>query len=132
MKKLIPILAVVALLLFGFSAWTISQNSTTEPATVTTENVEQDLNLTISDDGRELSYQGVEAETPLETLRRLADIETETFDFGEFVTSINGVAANPETEFWSYTINGEEAQIGSGEYLAQDGDVFLWRVEEFQ
>jgi hypothetical protein len=132
MKKLIPILAVVALLLFGFSAWTISQNSTTEPATVTTENVEQDLSLTISDNGRELSYNGVVGQTPLETLRQLAEIETQEFDFGEFVTSINGVAADPATEFWSYYINGEVAQVGSSEYVAEQGDRFEWRIEELQ
>ena len=58
-------------------------------------------------------------------------IETQQFDFGSFITSINGVAA-PEGSFWSLYLNGEQAQVGANDLYLKKGDSITWKLENVQ
>ena len=47
---------------------------------------------------------------------------------GDFVDSLDGLAAGAVSEFsgWTFTINGEWALVGPGEIPVVDGDVIAW------
>lgn len=48
---------------------------------------------------------------------------------GAYVTSINGVAAGPNTG-WTYTVNGSMPNYACSSYTLADGDVISWRFVE--
>lgn len=124
---------VVVVGLIGLGLF-VSQDSdsTDEPvAAQTTETETEPELITVSEDGAEIRYQGVVGQTALETLRNEIPVETETSDFGEFVTSINGVAADSSSEYWAFYVNGELASVGAGAYEAADGDMIEWKLESF-
>ena len=51
---------------------------------------------------------------------------------GGFVTSINGISQDPgANKFWLYYVNGEFAQVGAGDYIVQEGDEIIWKLESF-
>lgn len=76
----------------------------------------------------EITYQGVEGVSALDTLKATHEVETQSFSFGELVQSIDGVKA-PSTHFWSFLVNGEQAQVGAGDYIAKSTDTISWKLE---
>lgn len=68
-------------------------------------------------------------EPALIALNRLAqqnpdfDLVTDTLSFGEFITAVNGITAEPNVEYWQILINNEPAQLGISELTLQNGDV---------
>jgi hypothetical protein len=76
-----------------------------------------------------ISYQGVEGKNALELLRVSHDVETQKFDFGELVTSIDGQASDPSANFWAFYVNGEMAQVGAGDYQTKSSDRIEWKLD---
>lgn len=135
MKKSIVVAAIVAVIgLFGVGLYTINQPDTSVDSSVqTTEQpTEQNTKVTFSEDGKTVEYQGVEGTTALATLKSLTEVKTENSDFGEFVTSINGVGADSSKEYWSFYVNGKYSDEGAGTYEAKAGDSFKWQLEQLQ
>lgn len=95
----------------------------------TSESADKDK-LTSSEDGRTVSYKGEEGKTALDVLKSLAKVETKESTYGEFVTSINGVAADGTTEFWSFYVNEKLASEGAGTYQTKPTDTIEWKVEK--
>ncbi len=79
-----------------------------------------------------ITYQGVEGRTALELLKENHEVESAMYDFGEFVTSIDGQAADDTANFWAFYVNGAQASVGAGEYQTKPDDVIEWRLEAFQ
>lgn len=49
-----------------------------------------------------------------------------------FVTAIDGRAALSEkNEFWSFYVNGKQAQVGAGGYFVKNNDTIEWKIETF-
>jgi hypothetical protein len=48
-----------------------------------------------------------------------------------FVTAIQGRAADPESEFWALYVDGEQAQVGAGALVTEDGQTITWKLETF-
>lgn len=84
------------------------------------------------EDAPELSYEGREGATALDLLLE-ADPSAQVTDEGEnaFVTAIDGVAADPDSEFWALYVNGEMATVGAGSLETTDGDEITWKLETF-
>lgn len=80
-----------------------------------------------SADGRVVRYAGEPGVTALATLRSLAEVQTRTTQYGEFVVSIGGVAAGAG-EFWAFLVNGEMVREGAGTWKASAGDLVEWRL----
>lgn len=76
-------------------------------------------------------YQGVEGKSALELLKANATVETQSFDFGEMVTSVNGIPSTSDY-FWLYYVNGEPAQVGADTYITKSTDTIEWRYEQAQ
>ena len=131
MKKQITIasLAFAVVGIFGFGLFYSSNPKQSEPVSQV-EIVEKQC-ISISVDGQSVGYMGEVGKTALQTLKELTEVEVEQSSFGEFVTSINGLAANQSSEFWAFYVNDSLAAEGAGTYAAQEGDSFEWRLEEF-
>lgn len=131
-KKNITLAAlVVAGALFGWGVW--HSSNTPEPlrSTESTKIVEQQDEapaLSFYDDGRVVAYGGEEGKAALEILRQYTEVNTQTSEFGDFVTGINGVEAG-ENEFWAFYVNGELASEGAGTYQTAAGEVIEWKLE---
>lgn len=84
------------------------------------------------DDTPELSYDGRDGSTALELLLE-ADPSAEVTGEGEnaFVTAIDGVAADPDSEFWALYVGDEMASVGAGSLETKDGDEITWKLETF-
>ncbi|OLT51341.1 hypothetical protein BJF88_15105 [Cellulosimicrobium sp. CUA-896] len=80
----------------------------------------------------ELSYEGEDGRTALDLLLE-ADPSAQVSGEGEnaFVTAIDGVAADPDGEFWALYVNGEMASVGAGSLETEDGDEVTWKLEAF-
>jgi len=76
-----------------------------------------------------ISYQGVEGKDALELLKDSHEVETQKFDFGELVTSIDGQASDPSANFWAFYLNGELATVGAGDYQTKSGDRIEWKLD---
>jgi hypothetical protein len=79
----------------------------------------------------EVSYTGVEGKNALELLRAGHSIETKTSSFGDYVQSIDGVAAD-SSHFWGFYVNGKMAEVGAGSYVTKSSDTVLWKLEAIQ
>ncbi len=132
MKKQLTI-GVLLLALLGLGGFSYFNNSNDQSPVneVDTQVVEQQERsaIEIVPDGKSVSYDGVEGETALKTMSELTDVSTESSDFGEFVTAINGLAADSTNEYWAFYVNGELASVGAGSYTSMQGDKIEWKLE---
>jgi hypothetical protein len=85
-----------------------------------------------ADDAPELSYEGRDGSTALDLLLE-ADPSAEVSGEGEnaFVTAIDGVVADPDSEFWALYVDDEMATVGAGSLETKDGEEITWKLETF-
>jgi hypothetical protein len=83
-----------------------------------------------ADDAPELSYEGRDGSTALDLLLE-ADPSAEVSGEGEnaFVTAIDGVVADPDSEFWALYVDDEMATVGAGSLETKDGEEITWKLE---
>lgn len=133
MKKiLISVIVVFGLGLVGGSVYVYSQSNTEEQAQESSQQQPEQTapQITISEDGKTVSYDGAEGTTALVTLEGLTEVKTKDSSFGKFVTAINGVEADSKTEYWAFYVNGTPASVGAETYTAKANDKFEWRLEK--
>ncbi len=136
-KTRVLALPAAALLAVGLLSGCAGEGQADAPADTTVSapaTSEQAAGLTVSEDGLEVSYEGVAGKTALELLLEL-DPSAEVSGEGEmaFVTGINGRTADQAAqEFWSLSVNGEMAQVGAGSLVTEDGDVITWTLETWE
>lgn len=77
------------------------------------------------------------AETAEQSLRDVDDandeitIDIELSDFGAFITAVNGYEPDISSEFWKFTINGDDAQTGISATETKDGDKYTIELDVF-
>jgi hypothetical protein len=80
-----------------------------------------------------VSYDGRNDKTALELLKDGHKVETKEYSgMGEFVTSIDGVAAEDGKNFWAFYVNGQMAAEGASTYKTKDGEKIEWRLDAIQ
>jgi hypothetical protein len=106
---------------------TTASEETSAPADDATDEASDD-----TDDAPEFSYEGRAGTTALDLLLE-ADPSAQVTGEGEnaFVTAVDGVAADPDSEFWALYVNGEMATVGAGSLETEDGDEITWKLETF-
>ena len=104
---------------------------TSAPAEETTDGASDDESGD-ADEAPELSYEGKDGSTALALLLE-ADPSAAVTGEGEnaFVRSIDGVAANPDNQFWVLYVNGEAASVGAGSLETKNGDEITWKLETY-
>lgn len=144
MKKIVYVGLVVAVLIAGGLVAFYgpldddnNNNAVQQPESsdqATDESAEQSTEekVTFSEDGQTVTYSGEEGKDALSILKEHTEVATDSSDFGEFVTSINGVAADPDTEFWAFYVNGELASEGAGTYQTKSTDTIEWRIDKIE
>jgi len=122
-KMLLVIVLFMSICLSGFQAPVFAEQ-VDDGVSVTVFGTDEDSPL-----ASETVTDLVEGETATETLLKAIGEENVEFtesNFGRMITSIKGVAAEG-TNFWSFYINGIEAQVGSDVYQVQPGDHLSFR-----
>ena len=132
MKKTIygVVIAVLLAGAGGLAVYTVTKDEPQPSPSATSQTTEPEQKITFSEDRKTVIYDGEEGKTALETLESLATVTTQDSSFGKMVTGINGRAADPSVEYWSFYVNGQMASEGAGTYRAQPGDRIEWRLEK--
>jgi len=76
----------------------------------------------------EISYKGETGVDALTLLKQHAQVQTKHYSFGNLVTAINGTAGNGP-KYWTFYINGKEAQVGAGAYITKNSDILDWKLQ---
>lgn len=76
-----------------------------------------------------VTYKGADNKTALELLKSQATVTTRQSSFGEYVESIEGVKGGDNGKFWTFYVNGQQAQVGAGAYETRDEDTIEWKFE---
>lgn len=76
----------------------------------------------------QLSYHGQNGVDALTLLKQHARVETKHYSFGDQVVSIDGVTGSGP-KYWTFYINGKEANIGAGAYMTLPSDTLQWRLQ---
>lgn len=121
-KTKVLILAVVLAAGLGGGGWLLANSSSEQPYGETAAEQPQQP----ADDY--VTYQGEGGKTALELLKIHAEVETDQYDFGELVTSINGVASDG-SKYWTFYVNDQMASEGAGDYETEDSDVIEWKLQ---
>jgi hypothetical protein len=80
----------------------------------------------------EVSYKGVAGQNALALLTQSHKVTTKSYaGVGEMVTSIDGVVPD-SNHFWSFYVNGQQAQVGADAYATKDADTITWKLEALQ
>lgn len=120
-KKLKIIVITVVLAVTGLG---VASFITKQPSSLYTQ-------IESSNSGKVISYNGKDGVTALKLLEEKADTKTNGSGKNAFVTSINGVTANPKNQYWMFKINGETAKIGAGDYTTNKDDKITWELTSF-
>jgi hypothetical protein len=115
-------ISIMAILLLAFGGYVVMSDEGTDNTTTVKSSIISNV----------FSYDGVVGETALATLASIAEITIDSFDFGEFVTSINGNVATDGENFWAFYVNGVQADVGADSYVAEEGDNIEWRLEDIE
>lgn len=75
-----------------------------------------------------VEYNGLEGKSALELLQNAAVVKYSSSEFGAFVSEINGIV-NTDSEYWLYSVNGEDAAVAADKYITKDGDKVKWEFK---
>jgi len=81
-----------------------------------------------SNDGKTVTLKGKESSTVSDLLNQNCDITSSGSGEMTFIDSINGKSTNPNSEYWSYKVNGEIAMVGAGSYITKENDTIVWEI----
>jgi len=118
LKLAIVAIASVAVVAGGITGAVIANSPSHKVATVV--NSQQQIT--------QISYQGQNGVDALTLLKKHATVQTKHYSFGNLVTSIDGSAGNGP-KYWTFYINGKEAQVGAGAYTTKNGDKLGWKLQ---
>ena len=131
-SKLTIAIIAIFLIVGGYGTFYLYSHSKSLKPVIADNNISNQTSvINISEDGKQLAYEGVSNETALATLKKLIAVETTSSDFGEQVMSINGLTADSSKEFWAFYVNGQMASVGAGSYISSAGDKIEWKLETF-
>ncbi len=75
------------------------------------------------------NYNGRSGIDALTLLKEKTEVEQ---DKTGMVVSISGRKANNEKrEFWSFYVNGVQANVGSADYITKNDDIIDWKIETY-
>lgn len=93
------------------------------------QKTEQQVTITLSEDGEEISSK----EVSFEEGDNLLDIMKENFEIeedGGFITAIDGHSQDENAnKYWLFTVNGEMSQVGANELELKDGDDVVFDLQ---
>ena len=95
--------------------------------------------LEVTDGNESVSYSGTTAADYLSGLLDELksdggfDYESAAGDYGTYITSVNGAAADDaQKTYWAIYVNGEYGQYGADLQPVNDGDCYTLRLEHYE
>ena len=92
------------------------------------------FDLTVTDqDGGETQFEvHTDKATVGEALQELGLIDGDDSEYGLYVKTVNGIAADFDTDgvYWAFYVNGEYAQEGVDSTEIKEGDIYAFKVEK--
>jgi hypothetical protein len=70
-------------------------------------------------------------QTAFDLLQASADVKFQQYDFGVFITEINGVAGDTQ-HFWALYVNDQMSQTGADQTVLEPGDVVEFHYDKMQ
>lgn len=130
MKKFIFL--VSALFIFAGCQNDVENNSESQVASVETHvQQEESFTVRILVDGESVSEAALTYQEGQSLLEAMQDVFDITEDDG-FIQAIDGYEQNPdENRWWTFTVNGEFAEVGAAELVPESGDVIEFTLSEF-
>lgn len=132
MKKLLLLLTAIFTLAACSPA--TSEESASTATTAATAVAENSVTVDLKVDGEAVA--GAAKEVTIQEDAILLDIMKANYDVVEkdgFISSINGHKQDEAAGlYWTYTVNGEMASVGAGEYKLTPGDKIEWNLAAFE
>lgn len=123
-RLLVPLVAVV-LLAAGCVGQVKAPEIGNQPAYSTADSVVKTPNILAQ-------YQGQDGKNAMEILKATHKVSTKVFSgMGEYVDGIDGTASD-SNHFFSFYVNGQQAQVGADQYITKNGEQIEWRLEEIK
>jgi hypothetical protein len=118
-KAKIVILAVIVAVAASLGTWAYVGNLPSHKVDLVTNAQHQTT---------QVSYQGEQGANALALLKKHANVTTKHYSFGDMVTSIDGTSGNGP-KYWTFYINGKEANVGAGSYTTKSSDHLAWKLQ---
>lgn len=131
MRKRTIIYIIGALVLVGVIATAGYYYQSNVNSNKAEQSKQQALDKTSATKKNGITYKGKDGVTALELLEQNAKIVASGTGKNAFVTSINGTAANPKNQYWSFNVNGVAAVVGAGSYVTKKSDIITWKLASF-
>ncbi len=131
MNKKIVLLAGIFVVFFAtFFLWGKIRTSPTQTTKVAALRATQ--TVTVKDRKITTSLAFKDGETALQLLNNTHKVDAKGQNENAFVTAIDGAAADNSKEFWSFYVNGKQAEVGAGSYVLKNNDTIEWKIEAFK
>jgi hypothetical protein len=141
MKK---INTLIGILIIFIGCWIIFFNKTNQPIleeniNITQENPEKNIVFLIIDNGDEVSKsfeaEFIQGATVFDVLKNITEelntpLETQTYDSGIFIESIDNKKNGQDEKYWMYYINGRMAVSASDKHKIEVGDTIEFKFEK--
>lgn len=138
-QKYFPFIIVIGLVAFAYLFYTLNQQANFGQQLGGALQIAKDVKQSnpfapFSDQATKpvesYKYTAVkDGQTPFSLLKDNEDVDYEQYDFGVFVTAINGQKAD-SNYFWALYVEDEFAQLASDKIELNKGDQVEWRWEE--
>jgi hypothetical protein len=76
-------------------------------------------------------YLGICALAAAKEQGAVSSYQFHNYSFGLFLTTLNGIAPDPNSQFWDLSQNGTEAQVGLSDITVTQGDVITFQLTDF-
>ncbi len=121
MKKRTIIYLVSAILLVGIIGTTFYYFQSTKTAQTEQKVLGENVN-------KDVIYKGQDGVTALALLEKNAKIVTSGTGDMAFVATINSVKADPNSEYWQFSVDGKSASVGAGSYITKNNESISWKL----
>jgi len=124
-KSFVSLIVGLSLLGAGCSlTHTVNVNSTTSTNLNTNVSVNTSANTNAA---ATISYSGQIGKNALELLESKHQVDVSSQGF---VNAIDGVKPG-DHQFWSFYVNGKQAEVGARDYITKADDQIEWRLESY-
>ena len=96
-----------------------------------TKTAQSEQKVQVETVNKDVTYKGNDGETALALLEKNAKIVTSGSGDMAFVATINGITADPNSEYWQFSVDGKSASVGAGSYVTKNAETISWKLVKF-
>lgn len=126
-NQLIKLIAgLLIIIVIGAAGWLMNKKKTASNSPdISTPTTQQNSESAQNDI---ISYNGKDGIDALTILKENHTVESSTSEYGAFVNSIDGKAADSNTTFWAFYINGAMANQAADKTITKNTDKIEWKL----